>query len=309
VVGLAGGIALVVAVVAWDRVPVTGRWPRPSLSALAALVAAVLLLSQHGAGVVAIAVALVAGASLLPIVDRPAIATVQAALVVVAVALVVTASSWHLDASGRAWLAGGAVVVGVGCAVTEGQGGQLTLLAPFLVAMGGLFLCLPDTEPPLLVAGVLVPIVALLVIDDGRAHGARPRRTRSHPMPDVGAIAPALLLVALAAAGSTTHVDPRWHVSAATVGALGCAGVLVSWPAVRLARRDWPRPPRLPWLALAVVQVPTVIVIARVGAVRESVPRAALTIGLTLVVSFVVLLVAEAAIRWPAWAAPALRPR
>jgi hypothetical protein len=128
-------------------------------------------------------------------------------------------------------------------------------------------------------------------------------------MPDIGAVAPALLLVAMAAAGSATGVDPRWHVSAATIGALGCAGVLVSWAAVRVVRRDWPRPPRLGWLALAVLQVPTVIVIARVGAAHQTAARAAVIDVIALVVSFVVVLVAERVRTWPRWAAPTARPR
>jgi hypothetical protein len=271
-------------VVGWDR-GIGERLGRPTIPALAGVVAAALLLTQRGSWIVLLAAAIAAGASLIPVAARTLGAALQVVLILVAIGLVATDQAWRLDGQGRAVLAAAALAVVVGCIASSAHGGHLSLLAPLLVAMGGLFLALPDTEPPLLVAAVLAPVVVAVVV----TRSSEPVR----PFPDVGAAAPALVLVAVAAGGAPVDASTVWHLPAETVGGVACAGVLLAWPAARVVVWTGPGLPRVPWPVLAVLQIPAVVVISRLGVVRQTATTTLRVSATVLLVLLVVLVVAE----------------
>jgi hypothetical protein len=260
------------------------------VAALAGGVAAVLLLTQHVSWVVVAGVVLAAAGSAVRLASSAATLAARLAVCAAGLALVVTDGALRLDADGRALLAGAGGLVLVGAIASATHGREAAVLAPLLVSLGGLYLCLPDTEAPLLAGGVLVPVIVLMAV---RPPTSQPTRARGPRDADVAPAAPALLFVALVGSGSVGGAEPGWRLPPTVIGGLACAGVLLAWPLARLLTRAPRFRPGLPWPVLAAVQVPAVVAIARLGVVRHPAERAALVSGLTLAALLVVLVVGE----------------
>jgi hypothetical protein len=289
---LLGGAALVGAVVAFDRSQGTER--RPGAAALVAVTAALLLLTQHLPGLVVGAVVVTAAASAVRLRSPNATRAVRYGVTGVGIALVATDGALRLDAGGRVLLAGAGALVVAGSVACATHGREAAVLAPLLVSLGGLYLCLPDTEAPLLMAGVLLPVIVLLAV---RPAAGEPTRAIGPRDADVAPAAAALLFVALVASGSVARPDPGWPLPTSAIGGLACAGVLLVWPLARILTGAPRVRPGLPWVMLAVVQAPAVVVIARLGVVRRSAGHALAVSAATLAGLLALLVVGELVVR------------
>jgi hypothetical protein len=261
------------------------------------VVASLVLLTEHGLWLVVFATAIAGVTSMIRLRSAPATMAVQLAGIAVAIAVFATDHAFHLDAPGRVLLALATAAASAGAVACSTHGGDLAVAAPLLVTTGGLFLCLPDTEPPLLLAGVLVPVIALLVIGPVTSASASVSAASGDGRLELAPVALALVFVSLPINGSVGGPVPAEQLPAIAIGGIACAGVLLAWPVARVLVWASPGRPRVPWIALAGLQVPAVIVLARLGVVRQTVERCIAVSAGVLVVLVGMLAAGEVAAR------------